>query len=102
MTARISVRGGSVYLPAETAERYFRDVEAVAVLIDDSLLRILPLHRMATGGTLLKRRTAAGDRVASAWDAFAERGLATWEAEDLPARWSASSGSLDVCLDNKL
>ncbi len=98
MSATVTVRRGSIYIAAETAERYFRSIEAVIILVEAKRIRILPVHRMASGGCLLKVRNAAGDRVASAPDAFAEQGLAEWSSEDLPAFWSSDAGALLVPL----
>ena len=98
MTARVAVRGGAVYLPAAVAETYFSGIDAVVLLIRDGALQILPVHRMAAGGCLLKVRNAAGDRVAATPDVFHANGLEAWAAEDLAARWSAAQGALVVDL----
>lgn len=102
MSATVSVRRGSIYIGAATAERYFQKIEAVVILVEPERLRVLPVHRMAAGGCLLKIRNAAGDRVASAPDAFAELGLEDWCGEDLPARWSSEAGALFVPLSQNL
>ncbi len=98
VSALVSVRRGAVYLPAAVAEAYFRGIEAVVVLIRDGRLEVLPVYRMAAGGCLLKIRNAAGDKVASAPDVFAEHDLADWQGEGLEARWSAERGSLVIDL----
>ena len=101
MTARVGVRGGSVYLPAEVYDRYFAGVQAVIVLIRDGSLQILPVRQMAAGGCLLKIRNAAGDRVATAPDVFHARGLADWRQDGLAARWSSELGALLVDLPTR-
>ena len=98
MTARLDVRAGAVYLPAAVVETYFTGIDTVILLIRDGCLQILPVHRMAAGGCLLKVRNAAGDRVAVAPDVFHANGLGDWSAEGLDARWSAEQGALLVNL----
>ena len=96
MSARIDVRAGSVYLPAELADSYFHGVDAVALLIRDGVLQILPVRQTASGGCLLKIRNAAGDRVASAPDLFHANGLGDWQAAGLEARWCDNYGGLII------
>ncbi len=98
MTTTVDIRRGAVYIAANVAETYFRGIEAVIVLISDGAVRILPVHAMAAGGCVLKRRTAAGDRVARAPDAFLANGLLEWEASGLHAEWSSAEGALIVRL----
>lgn len=98
MSGKIDVRAGSVYLPAEVAEVYFRGVDAVALLIRDGVLQILPVRQTASGGCLLKIRNAAGDRVASAPALFEANGLRDWQATDLTARWSSDHAGLLIAL----
>lgn len=102
MTTGIDVRNGAIYLPAEVAETYFRGVEAVVVLIGEGCLQVLPVHRMAAGGCLLKVRNAAGDRVAVAPDVFGVHALENLVAEDLEARWSRERGALLIDLPSAL
>jgi hypothetical protein len=97
MTARIALRDGSVYLPADVVATYFPGIDAVIVLIRDSRLMILPVHQATAGGCLLKRRNAAGDRVAQARDVFLDRGLSNLTIADLPASWVSAEGAL--CAD---
>lgn len=97
MTAHaVSVRRGSIYIPRAAADRYFRDVASVIVLIREGRLEILPVRHAAAGGCLLKIRNAAGDRVAVAMDVFAENGLSDWSADGLPAQWSDDHATLFV------
>lgn len=98
MAATVDVRAGAVYLSAAVVERYFPGIDAVIVLIREGGLQVLPVHRMAAGGCLLKVRNAAGDRVATAPDVFHANGLGDWAAEGLGARWSARHGALVVDL----
>lgn len=97
MSATISLRAGSVHLPAAVADTYFRGLDAVIVLVRDGRLLILPVRQATAGGCLLKTRNAAGDRVAQARDVMEAHGLLDLSAADLPARWVAEDGAL--CAD---
>ena len=57
MSAMLTIRDGSVYLPASVVATYFRGIDAVIVLIRDSTLMVLPVHQATAGGCLLKLRT---------------------------------------------
>lgn len=85
---------GTIRFPAALVATYFAGIEAVAVLIDGSALRILPVRHVAAGGALLKQRNAAGDRVVAAFDVFEAHGLADLEASDVPVRWSTEDAAL--------
>jgi len=100
MTARICVRDGAIYLPADVVATYFRGIDAVIVLLQERELRILPVHQATSGGCLLKLRNAAGDRVAQARDVFQDQDLLGFAAEDLAARWESGMGALCVELKN--
>lgn len=97
MSARISLRDGSVYLPAAVVATYFPGIDAVIVLLRAGRLMILPVHQATAGGCLLKRRNAAGDRVAQARDVFQDQGLLGLTLVDLPAHWVSEEGAL--CAD---
>ncbi len=92
--AAIAVRDGCVHLPAALVEAHFAGVEAVVVLVRDGALEVLPVRHVAAGGCLLKRRNAAGDRVAAAPDALRACGLGEWRAGSLAASWSAERAAL--------
>jgi hypothetical protein len=94
MSARITLRDGSVYLPAEVVATYFRGIDAVIVLIREGRLMILPVRQATAGGCLLKLRNAVGDRVAQARDVFQDRGLLDLKLVDLPAYWVSEDGAL--------
>ncbi len=98
MTARVTLRDGSVYLPAEVVATYFRGIDAVVVLIRDGTLMVLPVHQATAGGCLLKLRNAAGDRVAQARDVFQDQGLLGLTLVDLPAQWVSEQGALCAAL----
>lgn len=94
MAGTIDVVRGTVRVPAKVARAYFSGIDAVAVVIDGTVLRILPIHHATAGGCLLKQRNAAGDKVAAAFDVFESRGLGDWEAFALPTRWSTKDAAL--------
>jgi hypothetical protein len=98
MSAVLTVRDGSVYLPAAVVETYFRGIDAVVVLIREQRLMILPVHQATAGGCLLKLRNAAGDRVAQARDAFQDRGLLELTVAEVPAQWVSEEGALCAVL----
>lgn len=102
MTAVLSVRDGSVYLPAAVVETYFRGIASVVVLIREGRLMILPVHQATAGGCLLKLRNAAGDRVAQARDVFQDQGLLGLSVTDLPANWVSDQGALCAELPSAL
>lgn len=102
MTFTIDVVRGSIRLPVALVETFLPGVEAVAVLIDDTTLRILPVRHLAAGGCLLKHCNLAGDRVAAAFDAFESRGLGNWESAGLPVRWSSPDAALLAKLPSEL
>lgn len=98
MSASLSIRQGAVYLSAEVVDTYFRNIDAVIVLIRDGVLMVLPVHQATAGGCLLKLRNVAGDRVANARDVFQDQGLLDIFATDLPARWVSDQGALCATL----
>jgi len=98
MSQNISVRNGSVYLPAKLVETYFRGIESVIVLIDDGDLMILPVHQATSGGCLLKIKNAAGDRVAQARDVFQDQDLLDLSIDYLPVKWVSDRGALCATL----
>ena len=98
MSAVVTIRDGSVHLPAEVVATYFRGIDAVVVLIREGRLMILPVHQATAGGCLLKLRNAAGDRVAQARDVFQDRGLLSLQVQDLPAQWVSEEGALCAVL----
>lgn len=97
MSVVLTVRDGSVYLPAAVVATYFSGIDAVVVLIRDGRLMVLPVHQATAGGCLLKRRNAAGDRVAQARDVFQDQGLLHLHLVDLPAKWVSEQAAL--CAD---
>jgi hypothetical protein len=96
VSARVHLRGGSLYVDAATFERYLGQREAVTLVRRDDDLYIVPLLDSALGGFLCKRRTAAGDRVVHAEEFFREHGVDDADERDLDAMWRAEVAALVV------
>ncbi|NJO31797.1 MAG: hypothetical protein HC869_00330 [Rhodospirillales bacterium] len=96
MSATVSIARGGVYISADTYAKYFNGVDAVALIIRDGQLHILPVRHMASGGALLKIRNSAGDRVVTAPDLFASHGLEEWAADNVAAAWSSDHVALTI------
>lgn len=94
MSAAITIARGSVYIPAKVYATYFSGAEAVALIVRDDHLHILPVMHMASGGALLKIRNSAGDRVVSAPDLFAIHGLEDWNDDNVTGTWSSEHAAL--------
>lgn len=94
MAQTISIARGTIRFPARLVATYFSGIDAVAVLIDGTTLRIMPVFHAAAGGALLKQRNAQGDRVVGAFDVFEAHGLADFEAQDVPVSWSSEGAAL--------
>ena len=92
----VDLRAGKLYLPAALAERHFAGVTAVILLVRDGCLLVLPVRRTESGGSVLKIRNAAGDRVVAAPDVLGAHGLEDRIATDLHATWSEELGALVV------
>ncbi|WP_422342822.1 hypothetical protein [Parasphingorhabdus sp.] len=96
MSAEISIRRGSIYVPADVYELYFPEIEAIIAIIRDGVLQIMPVQHVSAGGCLLKIRNAHGDRVAAAQDVFVANDLGEWSCDNLKVEWDQSQAAL-VC-----
>jgi hypothetical protein len=90
----ITVKRGSLYLAREVYDRYFPELDSVILLRRDNDLLILPVRHAASGGYLLKLRSAAGDRVVSAPDFFREQGIEDDQEFSLTVTWSPEKAAL--------
>lgn len=97
VSAELSVRGGAIYLSADVVDRYFNGIDAVIVLIQQGELMVMPVHQATSGGSLLKVRNLAGDRVVHARDVFQDQDLLDFVSDDLRALWQSEKGAL--CAD---
>lgn len=91
----VGVVAANVYLAREVCDACFPDVEAVALLLRDERVHVVPLIRDSAGGVLLKIRNARGDRVLHAQEFFRTHGLAEdRDPQQIAARWSAEVAAL--------
>lgn len=90
----VTVKRGSLYLGCDVYDRYFPGLDGVILLRRDDDLLILPVRHAASGGYLLKLRSAAGDRVVSAPDFFREQGIEEDCERHLAVTWSPEKGAL--------
>ena len=92
--ANVRVRRGGLYLSAEICDRYLAGLETVILLRRNNDLVILPVRHAASGGYLLKRRNAAGDRLVFAPDFFREHGLDDEIDREFPVSWERDQAAL--------
>jgi len=93
----ITVGRGNLYLSREICDTYFPRVTAVALLVRDAEVMIVPLMPASAGGLLLKQRNARGDRVIHAQEFFRSRNLPEdFHRRALPVRWSTAPAALLV------
>ena len=89
----VRVRRGNIRIPASVYDTYFDGREGALFMEKDERLCLIPVEE-ATGGILIKRRTAAGDRVVDAAEFLRAKG---WDAEgDYPCAvtWDPELGAL--------
>ena len=91
----VSIRRGGLYLQHDVCDRYFPAIEGVVLLRREADLFILPVRHAASGGYLLKRRNAAGDRVVQAPDFFREQGLGDEELSRT-GQWDEAHAALII------
>lgn len=96
MTCTVTLRRGSLCFTRGDYDRFFPGVESVVLLRDGAALLILPVMQAAAGGTLLKQRNLAGDRVAHAAGFFRENGIPDEVERESAAEWSAERAALVV------
>ena len=94
VSASVSIREGSIYLSHQIVDTYFKGIDAVIVLIQQGELMVMPVHQATSGGSLLKVKNAAGDRVVQARDVFQDQDMLGFRADDLPVIWSAEKSAL--------
>ena len=98
MSGEVSIREGSIYLPHQLVDTYFRDIDAVIVLIQQGELMVMPVHQATSGGSLLKVKNAVGDRVVQARDVFQDQKMLEFRADNLSVIWSAEKSALCAML----
>ena len=93
---RVLVRRGSFYLGAGLFERCFGGADTVAVVGRGDEIALLPLREPGSGGLLVKRRNARGDRVIHAPELLRELGVDEADEHELDAAWDPEQGALVV------
>lgn len=92
---RIRIARGSFYLARELCDAWLPDISAVATLVRDGRVYLLPLRGPAAGGLLLKVRNARGDRVVHADEFLHAVGISSGAPERWVAvRWMPAMGAL--------
>lgn len=79
----VRIARGSIYLDRDLCELYFPGIEAVALLLREGCVYLMPLRGTAVGGLLLKHRNAHGDRVVHATEFLSQLGIGPDAAEKL-------------------
>lgn len=96
----ISIKEGAIYLPHQIVETYFSGIDAVIVLLQEDELMVMPVHQATSGGSLLKVRNAAGDRVVQARDVFQDQDMLHFTTDSLPVKWSSEKSALCAVLED--
>jgi hypothetical protein len=97
----IRIQNGSFYLDAELYDRYFRGLDAVALMRRAQQVVLLPLQRASGGGSLAKIRNARGDRVIHARELLRELELDDSESYEVAVQWDPELAALSVALPSK-
>lgn len=92
----IRIRSGSLYLDAELYDTYFQGLDTLALLRRGDAIVLLPLQRGGTGGLLVKRKNARGDRVIHAPEFLRELGVPDAAEHELAARWDPELSGLTL------
>ena len=70
----ITITRGNIYLSFETYEKYFKNIESIALLPHEKGFLIVPLIQQSAGGLLLKIKNLRGDRVIHAQEFLRNNG----------------------------
>lgn len=91
----VTIAGANLYLDCELCAACFPAATAVALIVRDDLLHVVPLVSDSAGGLLLKIRNRRGDRVVHAQEFFRDKGFVEDPAERrVAARWSPEAAAL--------
>jgi len=93
---RVQLRRGALYFDAAQVKRFFGEAQAVALLYREGLLFVLPLLDATAGGSLLKLRTPAGDRVVDAQEFLRTHAIDDWAQAECNATWDDAVGGVRV------
>ena len=95
--AVVTLNHGSLHLPHALCERHFRQTAAVALLVHEGRVMVVPLAPDSAGGLLLKLRNARGDRVVQAQEFLRQHGVIDEFGERrLSARWCPEMAALEL------
>ena len=92
--ATLHLERGNLYIPVTVYECYFSSLEAVILLSDEDNVLVLPVQNTASGGYLLKVKNAAGDRLISAPDFFANHELLNDDTIEFSYLWDQGRAAL--------
>lgn len=67
---QIMIARGNIYVPFAAYEKYFKNIEAIALLPHENGILIFPLIQQSAGGLILKVRNLQGDRIIHAQEFF--------------------------------
>lgn len=97
MLEEVGIARGNLYLSRELCDARLAGVAAVALLVREGRVMIVPLAGQSPGGLLLKQRNSRGDRVIHAQEFFRTQGIAeSFEDRRYAARWDESVAALVV------
>jgi len=85
---QITLKNGNLYLDSELYNTYFKSINAVALLKQESTFLIMPVQQ-AGGGLLLKIKNAKGDRIVHAIEFFQQYIVITDEVISLDVEWNS-------------
>lgn len=89
----VTVRRGSVLIPADVYARFFDARDGVVPFAEEGLIFLMPVVQV-TGGLLVKQRNVRGDRVVDAAEFLRARGWDDWGEYACHARWDSRLGAL--------
>lgn len=72
---QVKVARGNIYVPLETYETYFKNIESVALLPHEKGILLFPLIQQSAGGLILKIKNLRGDRVVHSQEFFRNNNL---------------------------
>jgi hypothetical protein len=91
------VSAGNLYLSRETCDAVLPQARAVALLLREGRVLIVPLQPDSAGGLLLKVRNAHGDRVIHAQEFFRQNGyVEDFVERRCPLSWDSALSALVV------
>lgn len=90
----IRIHKGSLYVDASISQRYFQNLQHIALIKRDNQILILPIRHEGGGGLLLKIRNSHGDRVIHAQEFLRGHGLEDLVDYRIPVSWDNTTCGL--------